>query len=593
MPGLRLLRRLSSWLHRRDVTVWYDPRYRLPISGIAAGVGLEPRRADFAAWWLRESGEAPVRDFRRPHRISWENLARVHTAGLLESLARPEVLAPVFGADPSDVPVDEVMTTVRLACGGTLAGARESLKTRAPALNLLGGFHHAAPGAAAGNCPVNDVAVAVATLRAEGFAGRIAVLDLDAHPPDGLAACLGGREDVWIGSLSGSDWGPLEGVDETVLPEGCGDRAYLDALGALLGRMPRPKLAFVIAGGDVLAGDRFGKLGLTLDGARARDVLVAAELEYVPSVWLPGGGYGRGAWRVLAGTGMAVASASREPIPAAYDPIAARFERVSAQLSPTALTEAGDLSAEEIEEELGIRPRRRRVLLGFYTEAGIEQSFYRYGIFDHLERLGYRQLRAAFDAPGEGERLRILGQLGGEEHLLVEVVLERRHVAGVDALYVHWMSLRNPRAQFSDRRPRLPGQDVPGLGLMTEIGTMLALMAARLGLGAVVFRPSHFHTAYAARHAFQFIDPDRQGRFEALLRDLAGVPLLEATNAVAAGQVMLDGRPYAWEADEMAYWLREPPVEAGEVELERDRVRFTYVRPPPRGAAPGDAAPGR
>jgi acetoin utilization deacetylase AcuC-like enzyme len=570
------------------VTVWYDARYRLPISGIEAGVGLEPRRADFAAWWLRESGVAPERAFHRPHRISWENLARVHTSELLESLGRPEVVASIFAADPSDVPVDEVMTTVRLACGGTLAGARETLRSRVPALNLLGGFHHATPGTAAGNCPVNDIAVAIATLRAEGFRGRVAVLDLDAHPPDGLAACLARDGDVWIGSLSGSDWGPLEGVDETVLPEGCGDGAYLDALAALLGRMPRPKLAFVIAGGDVLAGDRFGKLALTLDGARSRDLLVATELEYVPSLWVPGGGYSRGAWRVLAGTGMAVGAGSRVEIPARYDPIAARFERVSAELSPSSLTEAGELSSEEIEEELGMRPRRQRVLLGFYTAAGVELAFYRYGIFDHLERLGYRQLRAAFDAPGEGERLRILGQTGGEEHVLVEAVLERRRVAGVDALYVHWLSLRNPRAQFSDRRPRLPGQDVPGLGLMSEIGTMLALMAARLGLGAVVFRPSHFHTAYAARRVFQFVDPDRQGRFEALLRDLAGVPLLEATSAVAAGHVRLNGVPYAWEADEMAYWLRESPAEAGEVELERDRVRFTYARPP----GPGEAPPG-
>jgi acetoin utilization deacetylase AcuC-like enzyme len=576
--GLGLLARLASWLHRRDVTVWYDPLYRLPISGLEAVVGLEPRRADFATWWLRESGAAPARAFRRPHRISWENLARVHTPDLLESLGRPEFVASVFGVDPSDVPVDEVMTTVRLACGGTLAGARDSLRSRIPALNLLGGFHHAALATAGGNCPVNDVAVAIATLRAEGFGRQIAVLDLDAHPPDGLAACLAGARGVWIGSISGSDWGPLAGVDETVLPPGTGDGPYLDALAALLGRMPRPRLAFVLAGGDVLAGDRFGQLGLTLEGARARDLLVAAELEFVPTVWLPAGGYSRDAWRVLAGTGMAVAAGSRDPIPPSYDPIAARFERVAGELSPAALTEEGELTAEEIEEELGMRPRRQRVLLGFYTAGGIEHAFYRFGIFDHLERLGYRQFRAVFDTPGAGERVRILGQSGGVEHLLVEVVLERRRVAGVDALYIHWLSLRNPRAVFSDRRPRLPGQEVPGLGISREIGTMLALMAARLGLGAVVFRPAHFHTAYAARHAFQFVDPDRQGRFEALLRDLAGVPLLEATTAIAEGRVRMDGAPYTWEADEMAYWLRESPAEGGEVALERDRVRFTYER---------------
>ena len=575
---LGLLTRLASWLHRREVTVWYDPLYRLPISGLEPTLGMEPRRADFAAWWLRESGAVPARAFRRPHRISFENLARVHTPELLESLGRPEVVASVFAVDPSDVPVDEVMTTVRLACGGTLAGARESLRTRVPALNLLGGFHHGAPAAAGGNCPVNDVAVAIATLRAEGFAGRIAILDLDAHPPDGLAACLAGAPDVWIGSISGSDWGPLEGVDETVLPDGTGDGPYLDTLAALLARMPRPKLAFVLSGGDVLAGDRFGRLGLTLEGARSRDLLVAAELEYVPTVWLPAGGYSRGSWRALAGTGMAVAAGSRDAIPPAYDPIAARFAAVADQLSPSALTEEGELTAEEIEEELGMRPRRQRLLLGFYTAGGIEHAFYRFGIFDLLERLGYRQFRAEFDAPGAGERVRIQGQSGGVEHLLVEVVLERRRVAGVDALYIHWLSLRNPRAVFSERRPRLPGQEVPGLGISREVGTMLALMASRLGLGAVVFRPAHFHTAYAARHAFQFVDPDRQGRFEALLRDLAGVPLLEATTAIAEGRVRMDGAPYVWEADEMAYWLRESPVEAGEVERERDRVHFTYDR---------------
>ncbi len=149
---------------------------------------------------------------------------------------------------------------------------------------------------------------AIATLRAEGFRGRVAVLDLDAHPPDGLAACLDADRDVWIGSLSGSDWGPLPRADETVLPPGTQDPAYLDALGALLSRMPRPRLAFVIAGGDVLAGDRLGTLGLTVAGARERDLLVASELEGVPSVWLPGGGYSDRAWHVLAGTGMAVAA---------------------------------------------------------------------------------------------------------------------------------------------------------------------------------------------------------------------------------------------------------------------------------------------
>jgi acetoin utilization deacetylase AcuC-like enzyme len=578
--------RITSWLHRRDVTAWYDPRYRLPFASIEVAVGIEPRRADFCAWWLRECGAFPEKSLRRPHRISYENLSRVHTPALLESLGRPEELARIFSVDPSDVPVDEAMTTIRLACGGTLAGARESLRTRAPAVNLLGGFHHATPAVAGGFCPVNDVAVAVATLRAEGFKERIAILDLDAHPPDGIAACLASDPNVWIGSLSGSDWGPLPGVDETVLPEGTDDEAYLEALGALLARMPRPKLAFILAGGDVLAGDRFGKLGLSLEGARDRDLIVAAELEWVPSVWLPGGGYSDQAWRVLAGTGMAVSAGSRRAIPARYDPLSARFAVVSAGLSPAELTESGDLSSEELEEALGIRPPRRRLLLGFYTAAGIEYALFQYGAFEQLERMGFRQFRAAFDSVGLGERVRLFGRADGKEHLLVEIILERRHVLGVEVLYVHWLSLRNPRAQFSEKRPRLPGQEVPGLGLARETTTMLSRMAVRLGLGGVVYRPSHYHTAYPARHEFQFIDPERQGRFEALVRDLAHLPLLEATKVISEGRVLMNGAPYAWEADEMAYWLRESPAEPGEAERERERVKFTVLPDPAPAGAP-------
>jgi acetoin utilization deacetylase AcuC-like enzyme len=572
-----LLYRARSWLHRRDVTVWYDARYRLPLSGLESAAGMEPRRADFVMWWLRESRAVPRSSVRIPRRISYEDLARVHSAELLESLGRPETLAHVFAVDPSDVPVDEVMTTVRLACGATVAAARESLRTRAPALNLLGGFHHAGPSSAAGFCPVNDVAVAVAALRAEGFTGRVAVLDLDAHPPDGIALCLRRDAGAWIGSLSGSDWGALPGVDETVLPEGTTDAGYRDALGALLSRMPRPQLAFVVAGGDVLAGDRMGRLGLSLAGARERDLAVAMELEGIPSVWLPGGGYSRLSWRALAGTGMAVAAGSQEPIPSSYDPLSARFAVVSSQLSPSDLSESGELTAEDLEESLGIRPQRQRLLLGFYTASGMEHALFRYGVFEQLERMGYRQFRVAYDTAGLGERMRLYGEADAREHLLVELILEKRRIAGAEVLYIHWMSLRNPRAQFSQRRPRLPGQEVPGLGMAREAGSMMARMAVRLGLSGVVIRPAHYHMAYAARHEFAFIDPRRQGRFEALVRDVATLPLLETTTAMAEGRVCMNGEAYAWEADEMAFWLRNAAPRDGLIAEERERVRFSVV----------------
>ena len=66
-----------------------------------------------------------------------------------------------------------------------------------------------------------------------GFAGRAVVIDLDAHPPDGTAACLASDGRTWIGSISGSDWGALPGVSERCIP-GADDVAYGRALAALV-----------------------------------------------------------------------------------------------------------------------------------------------------------------------------------------------------------------------------------------------------------------------------------------------------------------------------------------------------------------------
>jgi acetoin utilization deacetylase AcuC-like enzyme len=559
-----------------DFPLWYSPAYRLPITGTGIR-GIEPRRADYVAWWLLQWRAVRPGSLRAPPRVEWEALARVHDAALLESLGHAETLARIFATDPSDIPVDELMHTVRLACGATVAAARETLRSRDPHLNLLGGFHHAAPGAAGGFCPVNDIAVAVAAVRAEGFQGRVAVLDLDAHPPDGLARCFAGDPSVFVGSLSGSDWGPLPGVDETLLPEGTGDAAYLEALEALLGRMPAPELCFVIAGSDVLAGDRLGRLGLSLAGVRRRDRRVAVALDGLPSVWLPGGGYTPDAWKALAGTGMVLGRGSLTPVPRGYDPMMARYSRIARRLSPELLGES-ELSRADIEEALGLAGGDGpRLLLGFYTAQGLEYSLHRYGILEPVRRLGYANFRVVVDRAGLGDRMRLLGDADGREHLLVELVAAKAQLAGHEVLFVHWLSLRNPRAQFTAQRPQLPGQEVPGLGMAREWGQLLARMAKRLGLSGVAFRPAHFHTAYAARHELAFVDPVRQGRFEALLRDTASFPLLEVIRALEEGRILLDDAPYAWEPGEMALWVIEPPDDPAAREAERARARFHMI----------------
>jgi acetoin utilization deacetylase AcuC-like enzyme len=564
-----LTHRSRRWLGGAPLTVLYHPDY--------PKTGMDPRRADLAVGFLLDAKVARSSELVEPPRARYLELARVHTEEYLESVFDAETLAHILAVDASELPVDETLRTLRLACGGTIEAARIALGTRRPALNLLGGFHHAGPARGGGFSVFNDVAVAVVGWRAAGFSERILVLDLDAHPPDGIAECLAEATDVWIGSLSGADWGTLERTDETVLPKGCSDEEYLGALRDLIARKPDAGIAFVIAGGDVLAEDPMGGLGLTLAGARQRDLLVAAALRDMPSVWVPGGGYTPEAWRLLAGTALSLAFGSDEPVPEAYDPLRARFSRVAREVGPEALE--GDLGLTEADLMMALGQGRSAVgrVLGFYTAEGIEYGLYRYGVLGHLRRLGFDEFRVKLGREPRGDRVRLFGTSRHGEQLLIDCVVAREEIAGEKVLFVHWLSLQNPAGHFSSAHPRLPGQEAPGLGLAREAGELFAQVARRLGLAGLAFAPAWFHTAHAARASMCFVDPARQGEFEALVALLAPLPLADATRAVAEGRVLLDGEPYRWRPDVMVHWLDRRSVDDARIAEARERAHFTLV----------------
>ncbi len=569
----RTLERLESLGRRTRLSAYWHEAYRPPMTGIDL-TGLDPRRGDFALWYLQSTRVLKTADVKTPQPISWEDLARVHRADYLETLFSAESLAKIFAVEPSDIPIDSALNSLRLACGGTLAGARETLRTGLPVLNLSGGFHHAAPGRGAGFCAFNDVAVAIAALRSEGFSGKVAILDLDAHPPDGTAECVHSDAAVWHGSISGAVWGELPGVHEHVLPRGAGDAEYLATLDGLLREMPEAGLVFVLAGGDVLSGDPLGALGLTLGGVRERDRRVAARLSGTPSVWMPAGGYRTDAWKVVAGTALELAGRHRRRIPEAFDPLSVRYRHVARTLDPSALGNPLELDFSDVEADLHLTRATPNKLLGFYTVQGFEYALSQYGIVSHLERLGYSHVSVRFSRGEVGERASVFGDAQGATHLLIESEVSRRTFEGREFLFVNWLSLRHPIAKFGAARPQLPGQEVPGLGLSREIGELLNQIARRLGLVGLVFCPAHYHLAFIAKDRFHFAHPDRQARFEALQRTLSGWPLIDATRAIAAGRVTLNGTPYVWEASEMIFGA-PPPSTGAEGALAfavRDRV---------------------
>ena len=186
----------------------------------------------------------------------------------------------------------------RLAAAGTLLAswiAREG----GIALNAAGGSHHAGPEGGAGFCVFNDVAVAIANLRAQGAVARALVIDCDVHQGDGTARLFAGDAGVFTLSVHAARNYPARKAAsdlDLALPDGSGDGAYLAALAPALETAldaARPDIVYYNAGVDVWHGDRLGRLALSEAGIRARDALVIGRVRArgLALVGVIGGGY--------------------------------------------------------------------------------------------------------------------------------------------------------------------------------------------------------------------------------------------------------------------------------------------------------------
>jgi acetoin utilization deacetylase AcuC-like enzyme len=190
----------------------------------------------------------------------------------------------------------ELVRRTLASVGGTLAASRDAME-RGFGGNLAGGTHHAFRGEGAGFCVFNDLAVAILALRRDGLAARAAVIDLDVHQGDGTAAIFAEDPAVLTLSMHGENNFPFRKQRSRIdiaLADGTGDAEYLRQLQQVLPEVTafRPEVIFYQSGVDALVGDRLGRLALTLDGLKQRDLLVLEASRPIPLVITLGGGYG-------------------------------------------------------------------------------------------------------------------------------------------------------------------------------------------------------------------------------------------------------------------------------------------------------------
>jgi acetoin utilization deacetylase AcuC-like enzyme len=270
---------------------FYSPKYQVNIGRHVFRV----EKYDLLYEKLTREEKVSLSLFDEPEPLTESQILTVHTYDYLNDLLDTRVTERTRR---SELPMTkEIVRGFFLNSGGTLAAAREALKT-GWAMNLGGGFHHAYSDHAEGFCYLNDVAIAARTLLSDKKINRALICDLDLHQGNGTARIFQEQEEVFTFSMHQQNlYPPKEKSDlDLGLPDGVDDEEYLDVLGEHLPRCldsHKPDIILYLAGADPYEHDQLGKLKLTIEGLRHRDrfVISQARQRNIPIAVMLAGGY--------------------------------------------------------------------------------------------------------------------------------------------------------------------------------------------------------------------------------------------------------------------------------------------------------------
>jgi len=275
--------------------VFYSPRY---YADIGQGHIFPIRKFELVRDRLLAEGTLRPEEIVEPAPATVDQALLVHTEDYISRLCSGALTTKELRR--LGLPWSESLVNRSFyATGGTIAAAHAAL-IEGYGSNLAGGTHHSFAERGEGFCVLNDVAIAIRLLRKEGLIRRAAIVDCDVHQGNGTATIFAGEGETFTFSIHGANNYPLFKARSTLdveLPDGTADDAYLACLSRHLPTVFAfaPEIVFYLAGADPYAGDKLGRLALTIEGLRERDLCVLRECyqREVPLVTVMSGGYGK------------------------------------------------------------------------------------------------------------------------------------------------------------------------------------------------------------------------------------------------------------------------------------------------------------
>ncbi len=184
------------------VPVVYHPLYNISLLGIEQLHPFDTFKYQKVFDGLVAAGRFTADDIYHPPYATIAMLERVHDPDYLDRIKQAAAIAEMTEVTPlsllpAGVLQKAVLDAQRLATGGTVLAAELAL-AHGWAINLGGGYHHAAPHRGWGFSAYNDVAIAWQHLKSERNLQRVMIIDLDAHQGDGTGYALGDDPDAYL-----------------------------------------------------------------------------------------------------------------------------------------------------------------------------------------------------------------------------------------------------------------------------------------------------------------------------------------------------------------------------------------------------------
>lgn len=246
---------------------------------------------------LLHEGTASKSDFFEPEICDFEHVLAVHTKEYVDDLLNLTLDARVARKIGFPLSKELVERELRIA-HGTIIGAQKSFKTKI-SFNIAGGTHHAYSTHGEAFCLLNDQAIASQYLLDNNLAKKILIIDLDVHQGNGTAEIFQNNPKVFTFSTHGKTNYPFkkEISDlDIAFDNNTSDAIFLKTISEVIPKLietQKPDFIFYLAGVDILASDKLGKLGCTLEGCKKRDEIVfeLCSKYQIPVQVSMGGGY--------------------------------------------------------------------------------------------------------------------------------------------------------------------------------------------------------------------------------------------------------------------------------------------------------------